>query len=155
SARASRARLAADPLNPRAHARRRVVVATAASARLRRSRHRWTDLPVRAEAGRRQRRLASPRAARAQAVEVDPRVVDPEPEVDRHLLGDGPNVGLVDLLDAPASVTREMVVMLGSAGHIAVDVPVELEAAGNAGRDERLQCPEDGGAPDARIAPVQ
>src|SRR6185436_6357573 len=111
---------------------------------------RWTDLPVRAEAGRRQRRLASARAARAQAVEVDPRVVDPEPEVDRHPLRDRPNVGLIDLLDAPASVTGEMVVMLGPTRHIAVDMPVELEAARDAGRDERLQRPEDGGAPDAR-----
>ena len=52
------ARLAADPLDARAHARRRVVVATAAPARLRRSRNRRADLPLRAEARRRQRRLA-------------------------------------------------------------------------------------------------
>ena len=144
-----------DPLDPRAHACRRVGVATAASARLRRSWNRRADLTDRAEAGRRHRRLAAPRAAGAQAVEVDPRVIDAESEVDRHPLGDRPDVGLVDLLDPAASVAGEMVVMLRPAGDIPVDVPIELEAPGDAGRDERLERPKDGGAPDARIASVQ
>lgn len=86
------------------------------------------------------RRLAHlRRASGAQAVEVEPRVVDREATVGREPFGDWRDVGLLDLLHPPASVAGEVVVMLGTACHVAVYVAVLLETARHSGDDERLE----------------
>ena len=94
---------------------------------------------------------SSATAGGAQAVEVEARVVDLEAALGRQPLGHGRDVGLADLLHPTASVAGEVVMVLGPAGDVAVHVPVLLEAAGEAGRHQRLERAEDGGAPDARI----
>jgi hypothetical protein len=91
----------------------------------------------------------------AAPVEVEPRVVDLEAEVGRDPLRDRHDVPLADLLDPAAAVTGEMMVVLRAAGHVAVDVTALLETAGHPGAHERLEGPEDGGAPDPRVDPPE
>ena len=91
----------------------------------------------------------------AEAVEVQPGVVDLEAVLGRQPLGDRGDVALADLLHPPATVARQVVVVLRPARDIAVDVSVLLKPTGHAGGDERLQGAEDRGASDARLARAQ
>ena len=96
------------------------------------------------------------RAARgAQAVEVEPCVVDREAQITGQPVGHRRHVLLADLLDAPAPIAGEVVVVLGPAGDIAVDMAVLLETAGHSRRDERLERAEHGRPTDARLAPSE
>jgi len=93
--------------------------------------------------------------ADAQPVKVETGVVNREAKVGRYALGDRRDVALVNLVNLTAPDTREMVVVLGSARDVGVDVPVLLEAPRDAGGGERLERAEDGRAPDPRLAPPQ
>ncbi len=92
---------------------------------------------------------------RAQAIEVEARVVDLEPVLRGEPLGDRGDVALPDLLDPPAAVAGKVVMMLRPAGDVAIDVPVLLEPSGDAGGHERLERAEDGCAADARVQAAQ
>lgn len=90
-------------------------------------------------------------AGGAATVEIEARVVDLKAHVARQALGDRPDVGLVDLLDATAARAGEVVVVLRKTGHVGVHVSILLETPGDAGLDEGLQRAEDGRSSDARL----
>ena len=98
-------------------------------------------------------------ARRAAAVEVEAGIVDLESHVPREAVGDRPDVGLVDLLDAATTGARKVMVVLGQACDVGVHVAVLLQTSGDPRFDERLERAKDGCSSDPRLpsteAPVQ
>ena len=88
-------------------------------------------------------------AGRATTVEVESRIVDLKPHLAGETLRDRPDVGLVNLLDPTAMRAGEVMVMLGKARHVGIDVTIQLQAAGNSSFDKRLEGAKDRGPSDA------